>query len=117
MGCGEKKERYLFNYYRGGDVRSNKKLLRRVAGSGYWKSTGSEKMIVVGPGNEVVGMKKVMVFYRGLGAKSSVISRTDWVLHEYSLIVSPKKNCNGAGVSKLSPTTTSTHVSRLPRNI
>lgn len=115
VGCGEKKERYLFNYYRGGDARSNKKVLRRVAGSGYWKSTGKEKMIVVEPEKQVIGMKRVMVFYGGI--KPSVISRTDWVLHEYSLIVSPKKNSNGdlnaagfANNNMLSPTTTSSQV-------
>lgn len=115
MGCGEKKERYLFNYYRGGGARSNKKVLRRVAGSGYWKSTGKEKMIVVEPEKQVIGMKRVMVFYGGI--KPSVISRTDWVLHEYSLIVSPKKNSNGdlnaagfANNNMLSPTTTSSQV-------
>ncbi|WOL11626.1 NAC domain-containing protein [Canna indica] len=77
-GCEE--ERYFFNLreakYPSGS-RSN-----RAARSGYWKATGKEKQIACSRLGQVVGMKKVLVFYRG---KPPSETRTDWVMHEYRL--------------------------------
>lgn len=50
----------------------------RAARSGYWKAEGKAKQVVASWHNQVVGMKKVLVFYRG---KSQ--TRTDWIMHEY----------------------------------
>ncbi|KAL3655916.1 hypothetical protein CASFOL_000312 [Castilleja foliolosa] len=49
----------------------------RAAGSGYWKSTGSDKQIT-------------LVFYRG--NKPPKGARTDWVMHEYRLTNLPQEN-------------------------
>ncbi|KAL6011711.1 hypothetical protein ACLOJK_002175 [Asimina triloba] len=54
----------------------------RATSSGYWKATGIDKQIVASRGSQVVGMKKVLVFYRG---KPPNGTRTDWIMHEYRL--------------------------------
>uniref|UniRef100_A0A5B6YSR7 Putative NAC domain-containing protein 18-like n=1 Tax=Davidia involucrata TaxID=16924 RepID=A0A5B6YSR7_DAVIN len=77
-------ERYFFSTreakYPNGS-RSN-----RATGSGYWKATGIDKQIVTSSSrsNQVVGMKKTLVFYRG---KPPHGFRTDWIMHEYRLVV------------------------------
>ncbi|THU50831.1 hypothetical protein C4D60_Mb06t24480 [Musa balbisiana] len=77
-GCEE--ERYCFNLreakYRNGSW-SN-----RAARSGYWKATRKDKQIASPRCSQVVGMKKVLVFYRG---KTPTGTKTDWVMHEYRL--------------------------------
>ncbi|KAK9063554.1 hypothetical protein SSX86_017424 [Deinandra increscens subsp. villosa] len=64
-------------------IRSNRATL-----SGYWKATGLDKQIVTSDNNQVVGMKKTLVFYRG---KPPNGSRTDWIMHEYRL-ATPQPN-------------------------
>lgn len=50
---------------------------------GYWKPLGKEKPVLASSqGNELVGLKQVMAFYRG---KPPHGSKTDWIMHEYSL--------------------------------
>ncbi|KAG2403707.1 NAC domain-containing protein [Vigna angularis] len=80
------KERYFFSTkepkYPNGN-RSN-----RATSSGYWKATGLDKQILTSKGNQVVGMKKTLVFYRG---KPPHGSRTDWIMHEYRLLNPPSQ--------------------------
>ncbi|MBA0738836.1 hypothetical protein Gogos_012155, partial [Gossypium gossypioides] len=80
-------ERYFFSTreakYPNGN-RSNRATL-----SGYWKATGIDKQIVSCSGNQVVGMKKTLVFYRG---KPPQGTRTDWIMHEYRLVTAD--TCN-----------------------
>ncbi|KAJ0721018.1 putative transcription factor NAM family [Helianthus annuus] len=64
--------------------RSNRATL-----SGYWKATGLDKKIVTSDNNQVVGMKKTLVFYKG---KPPHGSRTDWIMHEYRLATPQPKN-------------------------
>ncbi|CAA7392967.1 unnamed protein product [Spirodela intermedia] len=55
----------------------------RAAGSGYWKATGTDKVIVAPPhGNESIGVKKALVFYKGRPPKGM---KTSWIMHEYRL--------------------------------
>lgn len=64
----------------------------RVAGSGYWKATGTDKIITTE--GRKVGIKKALVFYVGKAPKGT---KTNWIMHEYRLSESPRKN----GSSKL----------------
>ncbi|XP_015059411.1 NAC domain-containing protein 72 [Solanum pennellii] len=62
----------------------------RVAGSGYWKATGTDK-VITSQGRKV-GIKKALVFYVGKAPKGS---KTNWIMHEYRLFESSRKN-NGS---------------------
>ncbi|KAD3066859.1 hypothetical protein R6Q59_018951 [Mikania micrantha] len=64
----------------------------RVAGSGYWKATGTDKVITTG--GRRVGIKKALVFYVGKAPKGT---KTNWIMHEYRLSEPQRKN----GSSKL----------------
>ncbi|KAG9129077.1 hypothetical protein Leryth_019811 [Lithospermum erythrorhizon] len=59
----------------------------RVAGSGYWKATGTDK--VINSHGRKVGIKKALVFYIGKAPKGT---KTNWIMHEYRLSESPRKN-------------------------
>lgn len=56
----------------------------RVTGSGFWKATGIDKPVYSngGEGNECIGLKKTLVYYRGSAGKGS---KTDWMMHEFRL--------------------------------
>ncbi|KAG2677906.1 hypothetical protein I3760_12G118000 [Carya illinoinensis] len=64
----------------------------RVAGSGYWKATGTDKIITTE--GRKVGIKKALVFYIGKAPKGT---KTNWIMHEYRLLEHSRKN----GSSKL----------------
>nr|ALX81396.1 NAC protein [Ziziphus nummularia] len=64
----------------------------RVAGTGYWKATGTDKIITTE--GRKVGIKKALVFYVGKAPKGT---KTNWIMHEYRLIETTRKN----GSSKL----------------
>ncbi|KAJ0251479.1 NAC domain-containing protein 72 [Hirschfeldia incana] len=64
----------------------------RVAGSGYWKATGTDK-IITSDGHRV-GIKKALVFYAGKAPKGT---KTNWIMHEYRLI----EHSRSHGSSKL----------------
>ncbi|KAF8058291.1 hypothetical protein N665_1248s0012 [Sinapis alba] len=66
----------------------------RAAASGYWKATGTDKLIAVPNGggfHENIGIKKALVFYRGKPPKGV---KTNWIMHEYRLAetLSPKRD-------------------------
>ncbi|CAN8259227.1 unnamed protein product [Cochlearia groenlandica] len=59
----------------------------RVAGSGYWKATGTDK--VISTEGRRVGIKKALVFYVGKAPKGT---KTNWIMHEYRLIEPSRRN-------------------------
>ncbi|KAL5730159.1 NAC domain-containing protein [Ranunculus cassubicifolius] len=59
----------------------------RVAGSGYWKATGTDKIITTE--GRKAGIKKALVFYVGKAPKGI---KTNWIMHEYRLSESTKKS-------------------------
>ncbi|CAH2036525.1 unnamed protein product [Thlaspi arvense] len=64
----------------------------RVAGSGYWKATGTDK--IISTEGKRVGIKKALVFYIGKAPKGT---KTNWIMHEYRLIEPSRRH----GSSKL----------------
>ncbi|XP_058765702.1 transcription factor JUNGBRUNNEN 1-like [Vicia villosa] len=88
---GEEKEGYFFckrgRKYRN-SIRPN-----RVTGSGFWKATGIDKAIYSkgGEGNDCVGLKKTLVYYRGSAGKGT---KTDWMMHEFRLPSNIATNTN-----------------------
>ncbi|CAL9230128.1 unnamed protein product [Arabidopsis halleri] len=78
------KERYFFSTREAKYPNGNRS--NRATGSGYWKATGIDKRVVTSRGNQIVGLKKTLVFYKG---KPPHGSRTDWIMHEYRLSSSP----------------------------
>ncbi|XP_010520901.1 PREDICTED: NAC domain-containing protein 72 [Tarenaya hassleriana] len=62
----------------------------RVAGSGYWKATGTDK--IISAEGRRVGIKKALVFYAGKAPKGT---KTNWIMHEYRLI-EPSRTNNGS---------------------
>ncbi|KAK4850205.1 hypothetical protein QYF36_004754 [Acer negundo] len=64
----------------------------RAAASGYWKATGTDKIILAtttggGVGvQENIGVKKALVFYKGRPPKGI---KTNWIMHEYRLADNP----------------------------
>ncbi|KAL4591991.1 hypothetical protein LXL04_004968 [Taraxacum kok-saghyz] len=55
----------------------------RMAGSGYWKATGTDRPIMGSMGEDMVGVKKGLVFYKGRPPRGV---KTDWIMHEYRLL-------------------------------
>lgn len=94
-GAGEK-EWYFF--CRRGRKYKNSIRPNRVTGSGFWKATGIDKPVYSngGEGNECIGLKKTLVYYRGSAGKGT---KTDWMMHEFRL---PPPNPNPTN-QKLQP--------------
>lgn len=59
----------------------------RVAGSGYWKATGTDK--IISTEGKRVGIKKALVFYIGKAPKGT---KTNWIMHEYRLLEPSRAN-------------------------
>lgn len=66
----------------------------RAAASGYWKATGTDKIILAsgnGVSHENIGVKKALVFYKGKPPKGI---KTNWIMHEYRLTETPTSSHN-----------------------
>ncbi|CAL5423690.1 unnamed protein product [Camellia sinensis] len=67
----------------------------RMAASGYWKATGTDKPIRSSCGARIIGVKKAPVFYRGRPPRGI---KMDWNMQEYRLakammLTSKRKGC------------------------
>ncbi|ERN06249.1 hypothetical protein AMTRI_Chr06g192100 [Amborella trichopoda] len=85
----EGQEKYFFNIKEAKYPNGNRP--NRAAATGYWKATGIDKPVLSSRSNQVVGMKKSLVFYRGKAPKGV---KTDWIMHEYRLAEAGAKPCN-----------------------
>lgn len=66
----------------------------RAAASGYWKATGTDKVIVNLKTRENIGIKKVLVFYKG---KPTSGVKTRWITYEFRLTGTRRfSHCNRA---------------------
>lgn len=83
LPCGFGGEKYFF-YLRESKCQKKKgRVSYQETRLGYWKPLGKEKPVLASSqGKELVGLKQVMVFYRG---KPPHGSKTDWIKHEFSL--------------------------------
>ncbi|XP_022758440.1 protein CUP-SHAPED COTYLEDON 3-like [Durio zibethinus] len=54
----------------------------RATISGYWKATGKDRTVVDPGTQEVVGMRKTLVFYRNRAPNGI---KTGWIMHEFRL--------------------------------
>ncbi|XVE77936.1 hypothetical protein DITRI_Ditri13aG0104200 [Diplodiscus trichospermus] len=54
----------------------------RATTSGYWKATGKDRTVVDPRTQEVVGMRKTLVFYRNRAPNGI---KTGWIMHEFRL--------------------------------
>ncbi|KAF5735849.1 putative transcription factor [Tripterygium wilfordii] len=87
---GDLKEKRYFFSKRERNNNDNGKKRKRVKtsdGSGYWKPNGKERKIVDPVSNEVVGLKKSLVFcqYSTAHFECSTNTETEWVMHEFRL--------------------------------
>ncbi|XP_057728159.1 NAC domain-containing protein 90 [Arachis stenosperma] len=80
--CREEKEQWFFFVPRQEREARGGRISRTTA-SGYWKATGSPGY-VYSSDNQVIGVKKTMVFYKG---KAPTGRKTKWKMHEYRAIV------------------------------
>ncbi|CAJ1958107.1 unnamed protein product [Sphenostylis stenocarpa] len=88
---GGEKEGYFF--CRRGRKYRNSIRPNRVTGSGFWKATGIDKPVYShgGEGNDCIGLKKTLVYYRGSAGKGT---KTDWMMHEFRLPSNTDTNTN-----------------------
>ncbi|XP_020578085.1 NAC domain-containing protein 83-like [Phalaenopsis equestris] len=76
-------DKYFFYLRESKSQKKKGRVSYRETKLGYWKPLGKEKPVLASSqGNELVGLKQVLAFYRG---KSPHGSKTDWIMHEYSL--------------------------------
>ncbi|XP_061343479.1 protein CUP-SHAPED COTYLEDON 3-like [Gastrolobium bilobum] len=54
----------------------------RATSSGYWKATGKDRTVLDPMTQEVVGMRKTLVFYRNRAPNGI---KTGWIMHEFRL--------------------------------
>ncbi|KAI4350470.1 hypothetical protein L6164_004922 [Bauhinia variegata] len=87
-GVGDLKERRYFFSNRRDHAHGN--ISKVAAGSGYWKYTGKDKQIVTSESNQLVGIRKTLVFCEG---KRSHRTNLKWVMHELRLVASVSASC------------------------
>ncbi|MBA0737308.1 hypothetical protein Gogos_010778, partial [Gossypium gossypioides] len=54
----------------------------RATASGYWKATGKDRTVIDPRTQEVVGMRKTLVFHKNRAPNGI---KTGWIMHEFRL--------------------------------
>ncbi|CAN0901950.1 Transcription factor JUNGBRUNNEN 1 [Linum grandiflorum] len=103
-GDGDK-EGYFF--CRRGRKYRNSIRPNRVTGSGFWKATGIDKPVYSMAGDNCIGLKKTLVYYRGSAGKGT---KTDWMMHEFRL---PTSDQTGSNINGYIITSSSSDSSKL----
>ncbi|MCE5165689.1 hypothetical protein HAX54_011656 [Datura stramonium] len=77
-------DRYFFSNKEAKHRKGNRR--NRATVSGYWKATSIDKKITCPKGKPIIfiGTKRTLFFYEG---KPPLASRTDWIMHEYRLVI------------------------------
>ncbi|XP_058216973.1 NAC domain-containing protein 2-like [Rhododendron vialii] len=70
----------------------------RMAGSGYWKATGTDKPIVSSRDATILGVEKGLVFYIGRPPRGI---KTDWSMQEYRMPQATMLNSRQKGLMRL----------------
>ncbi|CAI9113138.1 OLC1v1013684C1 [Oldenlandia corymbosa var. corymbosa] len=83
---GDQDQSRYFFYNKEAIYRAGNRI-NRVTEAGYWKTTGVEKQIVSSKRKPLVGLRKTLVFYVGKAQRGI---RTDWIMHEYRIILTGK---------------------------
>ncbi|KAM7266864.1 hypothetical protein ACFE04_009030 [Oxalis oulophora] len=85
---GDLKEKRYFFSQRKGNENSGSNLKRQVLinGHGYWKEIGKYKNIVDYENNQLVGIRRTLVYNEGKKRKRNSNHQTKWILHEFSLV-------------------------------
>ncbi|KAF7801773.1 NAC domain-containing protein 83-like [Senna tora] len=87
VGMGDSREKGYFFCNRKKENLHGKVIVKIPGGSGYWKPTGKDKLIVTSRTNHVVGTRKTLVFCEP--KRSSCEPKTRWVMHQLRLVVHP----------------------------
>ncbi|XAR59189.1 hypothetical protein NMG60_11014891 [Bertholletia excelsa] len=70
----------------------------RAAGSGYWKASGTDKLLLSTHRAQCIGVKKALVFYKGRPPKGM---KTDWMMYEYRLLGDGRSSMKVKGSMRL----------------
>eukprot|EP01018_Ginkgo_biloba_P022620 Gb_35114 [translate_table: standard] len=79
--CFQTGDRHWFFFTQGDKKYPNGSRKNRATENGYWKTTGKDRPVL--SKGVIVGMRKLLVFYRGRAPRGE---RTNWLMHEYRLV-------------------------------
>ncbi|KAJ0105323.1 hypothetical protein Patl1_17934 [Pistacia atlantica] len=64
-------------------INADTKRVSRATKTGYWKVTGEVRKIKAKRSKEVIGSKRILVFYERPGGSQEI--KTNWVMHQFSV--------------------------------
>ncbi|KAJ0047500.1 hypothetical protein Pint_15340 [Pistacia integerrima] len=64
-------------------INADTKRVSRATKTGYWKVTGEVRKIKAKRSKEVIGSKRILVFYERPGGSKEI--KTNWVMHQFSV--------------------------------
>ncbi|XP_031251029.1 protein CUP-SHAPED COTYLEDON 3-like [Pistacia vera] len=75
-------EWYFFSTiaYKPSNKSTSRRVVERTTRAGFWKVTGKDREIYDDNSGQLIGKRKVLVFYQGHGSNAV---KTNWAMHEY----------------------------------